>query len=159
MKVGVIPFRLKKDRFEICLIKSRTKPKQMTFPKGMVKRREAWEDAALRELFEEAGCRGNILMRRMPLLLSPRKMPEESCVFFWCEIDEVLKSWPEKKQRERIWHTIGADMDFRLTRNARKIYRELLDLGLDQDNPKVVTAENWLRQRLDGHGSRGRLSA
>jgi ADP-ribose pyrophosphatase YjhB (NUDIX family) len=132
----------------------------MTFPKGSTKNGEGWERAALRELREEAGCKGQIVMRRMPLALSPRKAPEESCILYWCEIDTVLKSWPEKKQRERIWHTVGEKMDFRLTRNARKIYKELLDLGLNQDNKKSGTsAENWLKLRLEDGDTGSRQTA
>ena len=51
-----------------------------------------------------------------------------------------------KKLRARIWHTIGDDMDFRLTRNASKIYHELIELGLDQDMDSLDD-ENYLRQR------------
>jgi 8-oxo-dGTP pyrophosphatase MutT (NUDIX family) len=123
----------------------------MTFPKGIVKRGEGWEKAALRELHEEAGCKGRILMRRTPLLISPRKRPKDSSILFWCEIDTVQKSWPERKHRQRIWHTVGSRMNFRLTRNAKKVYKELLDLGLDQDTGKSKaggSTENWLRQRL-----------
>lgn len=147
MRVGVVPFREKKGRFQICLISSLSKPKRMTFPKGLTKKGEGWEVAALREMHEEAGLMGTIILRRLPLLLSSRKRPDESCVLFWCKIDNVLRSWPEKKLRARIWHTVGDDMDFQLTRNASKIYQELLDLDLDQDMDSP-DGENLLRQRL-----------
>ena len=147
MRVGVVPFREKKGRFQICLISSLSKPKRMTFPKGLTKKGEGWEVAALREMHEEAGLMGTIILRRLPLLLSSRKRPDESCVLFWCKIDNVLRSWPEKKLRARIWHTVGDDMDFQLTRNAAKIYQELLDLDLDQDMDSP-DGENLLRQRL-----------
>ena len=98
-------------------------------------------------MHEEAGLMGTIILRRLPLLLSSRKRPDESCVLFWCRIDDVLRSWPEKKLRARIWHTVGDDMDFQLTRNASKIYQELLDLDLDQDMDSPDD-ENLLRQRL-----------
>ena len=147
MRVGVVPFREKKGRFQICLISSLSKPKRMTFPKGLTKKGEGWEVAALREMHEEAGLMGTIIMRRLPLLLSSRKRPDESCVLFWCRIDNELRSWPEKKLRARIWHTVGDDMDFQLTRNASKIYQELLDLDLDQDMDSP-DGENLLRQQL-----------
>ena len=38
MRVGVVPFREKKGRFQICLISSLSKPKRMTFPKGLTKK-------------------------------------------------------------------------------------------------------------------------
>ncbi len=134
----------------------------MTFPKGATKRGEGWERAALRELHEEAGCKGKILMRRRPMVVSPPKAPEESCVFFWCEIDTVLKSWPAKKQRDRIWHTVGGKKKFRFTRNAGKIYKELLKLGFDQDNGKSgesISAENWLKLQLEDSATPRRRSA
>lgn len=156
MRVGVIPFRVEKGRFQICLVSSLSKPDRMTFPKGIVKRKEAWEVAALRELYEEAGCEGEILLRRMPLVFSPRKRPEDSCVFFWCEIKTELNSWPEKKKRNRVWHTLGLDADFLLTRNAGKVYEELLAIGLDQDEREAgaaLTAEDLIRQRLAENSS------
>ena len=158
MRVGVVPFREKKGRFQICLISSLSKPKRMTFPKGLSKKGEGWEVAALREMHEEAGLVGTLILRQMPFLLSPRKRPDESCILYWCKIDDMLKSWPEKKLRKRIWHTVGDDMDFRLTRNAAKIYQELLDLGLDQDNT-AHAGENFLRQRLMLTASGARLIA
>ena len=147
MRVGVIPFRQKQDRFQVCLISSVSKPDQMTFPKGMVKSGEGWEHAALRELHEEAGLKGDILLRRMPLLISPRNRPKESCIFYWCHIHDVLTSWPEKKIRDRIWHTIGDVMPFNPTRNAGKIYQQLIDLGLDQALTSS-DAEQTLRQKI-----------
>ena len=157
MRVGVIPFREKQGRFQICLISSISKPERMTFPKGLTNKNEGWEVAALREMHEEAGLVGTIIMRRMPFLLSSRKRPHEACILFWCKIDDVLKSWPEKKLRGRIWHTVGDNMDFRLTRNAGKIYQELLDLGLDQHH--AHTNENLLGQKLLLTPSGGRLIA
>ena len=158
MRVGVVPFREKKGRFQICLISSLSKPKCMTFPKGLTKKNEGWEIAALREMHEEAGLMGTIILRRLPLLLSSRKRPDESCVLFWCKIDDVLKSWPEKKLRARIWHTVGDDMDFRLTRNASKIYHELIELGLDQDDA-ALDGKNYLRQKLMSDSPGARLIA
>lgn len=147
MKVGVVPFREKAGRIEICLISSRSKPGQITFPKGIVKSGEALEKAALRELYEEAGLKGEILFRRTPLLLSPRKRPEETCVFFWCRIDTVKKSWPEQKIRDRQWHKISTPLPENLTRNAIKIYRQLLKLGLDQEH-LMLNAERLLAQQI-----------
>ena len=150
MRVGTIPFRAKKGKFQICLISSRSKPGRMTFPKGQVKNNEGWEEAARRELREEAGLKGHILMPRSPLVFSPRKRPVESCIFYWCRVDEVMANWPESKHRDRIWHSVGSKMDFKLTHNARKIYRELLKLGLGQSSDAAAT-EGWLRGKLKSH--------
>ena len=149
MRVGTIPFRQKKGKFQICLISSLSKPGEMTFPKGWVKSDEGWVEAALREMREEAGLKGRILMRRRPLVLSPRKRPEESCIFYWCRVDEVKAKWRESRDRDRIWHNVGGKMDFKLTDNAKEIYRELLKLGLDKE-VDAAAIEDWLRGRLLG---------
>lgn len=58
---GGVVFRWKGDSLQVLLISARTNRRRWVLPKGRAKRGESREDAALRELREEAGVRGKIV--------------------------------------------------------------------------------------------------
>ena len=62
-QAGAIVFRGGADELRVLVISARRNRKRWVLPKGTVKRSEAPADAALRELWEEAGIRGRVVGR------------------------------------------------------------------------------------------------
>ena len=60
-QAGVVTFRLNEGAAEFLLVRSKKNPQHWVFPKGHIESGESSEEAAVRELREEAGIRGEIL--------------------------------------------------------------------------------------------------
>lgn len=133
MKVGAIPLYRGQGGLRVCLVSTSSSRKRFTFPKGVVKRRESWERGALRELSEEAGATGRILMPRHPLVLADEKRPSESVVLYWCEILTIDDAWKEDDLRRRIFCSVNRMPRVKLGRTGKEVFKEIVELGLDGD--------------------------
>ena len=60
-QAGAIAARVRGDDTEFLLVTARKQPDEWIFPKGHIERGETPEDAALRELEEEADVRGRLV--------------------------------------------------------------------------------------------------
>ncbi|XP_043692641.1 nudix hydrolase 16, mitochondrial-like isoform X2 [Telopea speciosissima] len=118
---GCIPFRCRDSDssdaesekiVEVLMINSTSGP-GLLFPKGGWENDETVEEAAVREAFEEAGVRGEL----MDLLgnyhfrsktLQDEFSPEGLCkaAMFALLVKEELKFWPEQSTRQRKWLVI-----------------------------------------------------
>ncbi len=123
-KVGAIPFRLKSEEVEILFITSMTR-KRWVCPKGRVEIGENLLEACHREVFEEAGVRGDIHSNYpMKCMIESKindkdKVISHPVVFYPLEVSIVNTEWPEKNKRKRRWQKLNSyedlitDSDFR----------------------------------------------
>lgn len=124
---GCIPIKHLEDskRTSVLLISSRKHHGQLVFPKGGVKNNETAKEAALRESFEEAGLRGDIigllfskddkeLICYSDILGLPwdDKVCEElmekkeTCLWFILDVKCEVTEYPEKGERRKYWMRI-----------------------------------------------------
>jgi len=101
MKVGAIPYQKTFRGIEICLVSSRRHANTLTLPKGIVKSQEKLISAALRELYEEAGIIGQVKKKSAPILFTSANSDMDDVLYFFVEIQEIKKKWPEAKFRSR----------------------------------------------------------
>ncbi|KAI9270714.1 NUDIX hydrolase domain-like protein [Phascolomyces articulosus] len=98
---GCLPIDPVNRRF--LLVSSRKKPGAWVIPKGGWEQDETQEHAALRETWEEAGIKGNII-RQIGIFQERNKKGVKAHHWIYeLEIREVVKKFPEKKKRERRW--------------------------------------------------------
>jgi len=103
---GAIPWRRAEDGIEFLLITSR-RTGRWIFPKGG---RIAWlspQASAAQEAYEEGGVEGDIAAEPAGIYRTVRQRAEGSVELevqmYPLEVEMVLESWPEMKQRRRIW--------------------------------------------------------
>lgn len=60
-QAGAIPFTIANGRAKVLLVRARHAPHEWIFPKGHIEKDESAEEAALRELREEGGVKGEIV--------------------------------------------------------------------------------------------------
>lgn len=147
MKVGTIPLYRGRDGLRVCLVSTTASRKRFTFPKGVVRGREAWQKGALRELSEEAGLEGRVLLPRQPLVLAGRERPSDGIVLYWCEVLSVADAWAEDGARRRMFCPADRLPEVRLGRTGREVFRELLKLDLG-GGPGAEAAEAGILARL-----------
>lgn len=90
-------------------------PGCFALPKGGLERGENPEVGALRELFEEAGIKGSVLMIEQPIYVVFPERPEENCLFFWTLIEHLADEWEESHKRKRHWFKLKELSNAKLT--------------------------------------------
>lgn len=125
-RVGVIPFDVQDNVIALLFVTSQTRGRWI-LPKGGVKKGERHEDACLREAFEEAGVKGELL-GDFPITVSIQKQGETSIekvpvTYYPLLVTEQLNKFPEKDRRQRHWA---------LLKDARKVV-------YNEDYLKLVT--------------------
>lgn len=99
-------YRVKKDKLQFCLITSRGSGRWIV-PKGWPMDGETPMDAAATEALEEAGLKGKVKNRPVGVFsyYKVRSEDELPCiaVVYPLNVKKVLKTWPEKSERERKW--------------------------------------------------------
>ncbi len=103
---AALPYRIKNDKVQICLVTSR-KSGRWIVPKGWPMNGETPTEAAATEAFEEAGLRGKVHTRPVGVFsyYKVRSEDELPCiaVVFPLKVKKILSRWPERKERERKW--------------------------------------------------------
>ncbi|KAJ0981286.1 hypothetical protein J5N97_009541 [Dioscorea zingiberensis] len=108
--VGCIPYRIKMDKpieeVEILVITSQ-KGHGMMFPKGGWEVDETMEEAACREVMEEAGVQGDVecMLGRWGYKSKRHDIFHEAFMFA-LNVTEELVQWPEMVSRNRKWVAI-----------------------------------------------------
>lgn len=102
----MIPCRRRRGRVEVLLITSRTRGRWI-LPKGNLEPDLSARDLAEEEAYEEAGVRGTVA----PVALGyyAHGNPCEHVVqVFLMHVEQELKSWPECRERRRLWLPLRA---------------------------------------------------
>ena len=97
---GCIAIRKK----EILIISARHSDKWV-LPKGGVEKNESTEEAASRELLEEAGVTATDFVKIHEMIMQ-RKSGKQNSHWYICTIDKVQQNWLEEKERKRLFVSI-----------------------------------------------------
>ncbi len=93
--------RVQRGRIECLLVTSRSRPDRWILPKGTVDAGETYEQAARREVSEEAGVKVR-LMAQLGVLRRPGQV---MTYFLYRYVADA--SWPEEGQRQRRWASLS----------------------------------------------------
>lgn len=101
LEAGAIPFRIVGSRPEFLLVTSRRG--QWIFPKGRVAPERSIEEAAVKEVAEEAGVVGRLLPG--PVGTYRHQKGEKPCqvILFLLAVEAESEHWRESGQRARRW--------------------------------------------------------
>ncbi len=111
-QVAALPWRRGKSGVEILLVTTRT-TKRWVIPKGWPMDGKSDHEAAAIEAYEEAGVRGRIaneMFGRFSYfkVTDKGKARSVTVAVYPLLVDNELKDWPERRERERRW-MIGAE--------------------------------------------------
>lgn len=105
-RVGIIPFDIRDDLIAILFVTSQTRGRWI-LPKGKRKKTETQTETCLREGFEEAGVKGEVLkdfpMTQVITKQTDSGMVEIPVTYYPFLVTEQLDEWPEKTLRQRHW--------------------------------------------------------
>lgn len=109
-QVAALPFRKRHGRMEILLITSR-ETKRWVIPKGWPMEGRTDYNAAKQEAYEEAGVKGRIGRIELGHYIYRKRLNSGelgTCrtVVYPLEVEKMLSSWPEKKERFRSWFAV-----------------------------------------------------
>ncbi|NIA20006.1 MAG: NUDIX domain-containing protein [Xanthomonadaceae bacterium] len=99
---AILPYRWKDDQLEILLITNH-RGKHYVIPKGVIEPTMTAVDSAAKEAFEEAGIRGVPATKSLGEYKYKKWGGRCRVQVYPMEVREVLKKWPEQKERSRKW--------------------------------------------------------
>lgn len=106
-QVAALPFAKRKDGVKILLVTSRESGR-LVLPKGWTEKGMKDWDAAAQEAFEEAGVKGSVARALIgsynyTKIIGPGFALACVVDVYPLEVKKLLKDWPEKSQRARLW--------------------------------------------------------
>lgn len=101
-----VPYRFYGGRLEVCLVTS-MKSRRWIFPKGFVELDETEPEAALKEAWEEAGLRGQIVGDRLGTYVRRKVRAQLRVCGYLMQVDEASRRWKESHLRRRCWVSIA----------------------------------------------------
>ena len=101
-QAGAIPVR----GGRICLITS-SNGKRWIIPKGAIEADQTAGEAALQEVWEEAGLVGKLRPQPVGSYLYEKYGGTCHVTVFLMEVTEVAQEWPERELRERTWVSLA----------------------------------------------------
>jgi 8-oxo-dGTP pyrophosphatase MutT (NUDIX family) len=101
-QAAAIPFRRRKEGFEVCLIRTKG-DKKWKIPKGFVDAGESSEQAALKEAREEAGLDGRIVGASVGSYRYEKWGLDLKVAVYLMEVLKEEDDWQESSFRERCW--------------------------------------------------------
>lgn len=106
---------------KVCIITT-SNTRRWGFPKGKVEAGESESDAAIRETFEESGCKGTV---KFCATSSIRRATGESIVMqvYRMEVSEALDTFPESTTRAVRW--VEPDMAMKICKRYKPILEEV----------------------------------
>lgn len=118
---AVIPFRKVGDEIEILLIRNR-KNKKWIIPKGIIEDNLSSRESAIKEAYEEAGIKGNLIKGRIGKYKYKKWGGKCKVKVYALQVQTIFDSW-EEDYRDRIWIKSNSidrysnDQNFRLLVN------------------------------------------
>ena len=103
-QASAVPFRLSDDGAQFCLITSLASGR-WGFPKGVIDPGETPIETALKEAYEEAGVRGQIVGEPLGQYRYAKWGAMLTVTTFVMEVEACEAAWPEADQRIRHWAT------------------------------------------------------
>ena len=97
-----MPFRTESGSLEFCLITSLSKGR-WGFPKGTIDPGETYRETALKEAYEEAGLRGEIIHEPLGAYDYAKWGARLSVTVVLMRVTEVHETWLEAGLRRRAW--------------------------------------------------------
>jgi 8-oxo-dGTP pyrophosphatase MutT (NUDIX family) len=98
----VIPFRIHQGTLKFCLITS-LKKKKWIFPKGVVEPGETPAETGLKEAWEEAGLRGQIVGEPVGSYADRKWQAQLDVCVLLMSVTQCEDDWPEMRKRQRAW--------------------------------------------------------
>jgi phosphohistidine phosphatase len=117
---AVIPFVVENGRLKILLISNRSRRKWIV-PKGIVEENLTSAESAAKEAFEEAGLQGTVLAGNIGTYRYSKWEGVCTVQVFAMKIEQVLKNWPERAFRYRIWAGLNEAATLIKDRELRKM--------------------------------------
>eukprot|EP01084_Bolivina_argentea_P206415 352446_1 len=143
-----IPYRIINNKVEIFMITSRGKGDYI-FPGGGWELNETKQQCTQRELYEEAGVRGNAIKELISDVLYTSDKGNKSRLWgYLFHVNKVLDTWPEP-QRRRKWMSID-EVDIALSEKRRVKFGKLWNKAVEyftiqnlyKNNKKITTKIN-----------------
>jgi len=122
-----VPFRQQSRQLEFCLITSLNK-RRWGFPKGTIDPGEMFPETALKEAYEEAGLRGEIVGTPLGHYEYAKWGGLLRVTVVMMRVSEVLEHWLEAGQRKRAW----CSADEARARLANADQRRLLEQAIQR---------------------------
>jgi 8-oxo-dGTP pyrophosphatase MutT (NUDIX family) len=120
-----VPYRVSRGRIEVCMVTTMRR-RRWTFPKGIVERGHTLPHTALKEAWEEAGLRGEIVGSALGTYLHRKRGLDVKVTAHLMQVRESRAAWPEAEVRQRRW----VEVDEALEHLGRIEQRELLAAAL-----------------------------
>lgn len=101
-QASAIPFRWRNGELEFCLITS-IRARRWGFPKGIIDPGETAVEAALKEAWEEAGLRGEIVSEPLGVYRYEKWGTDLEVAVYLMRVESADDDWLEAGQRDRRW--------------------------------------------------------
>jgi 8-oxo-dGTP pyrophosphatase MutT (NUDIX family) len=97
-----VPYRVVRGHIEVCMVTTMRR-RRWTFPKGIVESGHSLGETALKEAWEEAGLRGEIVGGPLGTYSQHKRGNELTITAHLMLVRESRSAWPEAELRERRW--------------------------------------------------------
>jgi 8-oxo-dGTP pyrophosphatase MutT (NUDIX family) len=105
-QAAVLAVRQGSAEFEVCLIRRRDTGK-CGIPKGFIDPGDSPEETALKEAWEEAGIRGQLVGQAIGTYEYQKFGTRLTVAVYVMRVIEELAEWPEMRWRQRRWAPMG----------------------------------------------------
>lgn len=126
-QTAVIPYRIRDNQIEVLLITTRKK-KRWIVPKGWIEKKLSPHTSARQEAREEAGVTGTVSPHPLGCYRHGSARKGLIVQVFLMRVERELKSWPEKKERQRRWVSLKQARKLIKDKGLRSILEEAVPI-------------------------------
>jgi 8-oxo-dGTP pyrophosphatase MutT (NUDIX family) len=126
-QASAVPFRKENGHYEFCLITS-VKRGRWIFPKGIIDPGETYVETALKEAYEEAGIRGEIVGEPIGSYQYAKWGTTLTVTVAMMQVESSDDQWPEADLRQRRWATASEARELL----SEDRLRDYLDLAVEK---------------------------